>query len=224
MHNVSRKTVYAQQAHAPETKHLGNNRLRNTCMFPKCFLQRACVYCISLKEIFRKRPITPYEHCTNHNKTPTQFFTPTPHSPINVRSTLGSSTPVTAQEASVREACARSRCARKACTMKRTTVPHDTEDDHGLLGDPPPEACRATQHTSASSLCAQPDSDFTGRVNIKCLVGLSPKPEEILMVELDRDATVGQFKNRLQVQLSASQHWQLKNPKQWHEWLQIGHL
>ena len=45
----------------------------------------------------------------------------------------------------------------------------------------------ATEHTSASSLCAQCDSDSTsvGRVNVECLEGLSPKPEKILMDMLD---------------------------------------
>ena len=38
------------------------------------------------------------------------------------------------------------------------------------------------------------------------------------MVKLDRDATVGQLKNRLQMQLMASQHWQLKNPTECKAW------
>ena len=102
-------------------------------------------------------------------------------------------------------------------TDQGTSDVNDTEYDDGpirpcaicgteLPDDPPPQECRATEHTSASSLCAQPDSDSTSvvRVNVKSLVGLSPKPEEIRMVELDRDATVGQLKNRLQMQLMAS--------------------
>ena len=62
-----------------------------------------------------------------------------------------------------------------------------------------PEHAAADARVFASFLCAQPDSDSTslGRVNLKCLVGLSPKPEETLMVEIDRDATVGQLKEQI---------------------------
>ena len=74
-------------------------------------------------------------------------------------------------------------------TNQRTSDVNDTESDDSpeLPEAPPPQECRATEHTSASSLCAQPDSDSTsgGRVSIQCLVGLNPKPEEMLMAELD---------------------------------------
>ena len=55
--------------------------------------------------------------------------------------------------------------------------------------------------------CGQAGSDSdsaTGRVNVQCLLGLSPKPEDILMVELDPDASVGQLKSKLREQLMAS--------------------
>ena len=48
------------------------------------------------------------------------------------------------------------------------------------------------------------DSDSARRVNVQCLLGLSPKPEDILMVELDPDASVGQLKAKLREQLMAS--------------------
>ena len=61
-----------------------------------------------------------------------------------------------------------------------------------------------SEESSVSSVCVQAgsDSDLLGLVKVECLVGLSP--DNSLMVELDADASVGQLKNRLGIQLIAS--------------------
>ena len=47
------------------------------------------------------------------------------------------------------------------------------------------------------------DSDSARRVNVQCLLGLSPKPEDILMVELDPDASVKRGAAQVQVARTA---------------------
>ena len=60
------------------------------------------------------------------------------------------------------------------------------------------------------SVCAQDgsqsgsDSDSAWKVHVQCYDGLSPIPQNILKVELDRDATVGQLKNKLRLELVAA--------------------